>query len=155
MKLQAWPLLLNVIPTPINAFHIESHCLNQSLVLWWWTTCPRLSGFLGHRACIFQKTKQNKKLNENYNETSQFFHWRKKQTNKKKNNTKNSDNYWNPLTLIKLDDLNNHLGDRHIWQYMRNIYLYLKTAVLYNDMFFFSWLILWLLSHHSECVCVC
>ena len=34
VKLEAWAQLLSVLLTPINVFHIESHCLNQSSVLW-------------------------------------------------------------------------------------------------------------------------
>ena len=145
VKLEAWAQLLSVLLTPINVFHIESHCLNQSSVLWWWTLiCPRVSGFLGHRACIFQKKHSMKTTIKPVS----FFSLREKKKQL-------SENYWNPLILVKLDDLNNHLDDRHIWQCMRNIYLYFKTAVLYNDMFFFPWLILWLLSHNFEGVCVC
>ena len=61
--LKLWNLKLGhycsmFFPLLYPSFHIGSHCLNQSSVLWWWTIiCPRVSGFLGHRACIFQKKK--------------------------------------------------------------------------------------------------
>ena len=56
---------------------------------------PKSEWFPGTQGMHFSE----KTLNENHNKTSQFFSLREKKKQL-------SENYWNPLILIKLDDLN-------------------------------------------------